>query len=258
MVPIGYLEPNPHQPRAILDDGAIDELAASVRDIGILEPLVVVRKGRKRYIVIAGHRRLAAAQKAALLMVPCVVQELDKEDFLMYSLVENLQRTDLTAMEEASALRELIDQLGWTYREAAAKIGKSATFVNDRLLLNDLYKDVRQALIEGHISLKKAIELGKIPNERLRARLLKKGNEGTLDEFKQMIEEEISRVKRGRKSYEKSDILPELRDFSERTEGVRIFKDRISIKFSTTQELLETIGKLMTLLKENEDSSEGM
>lgn len=253
LVPIDYLVPNPHQPRAALDDRAMEELVTSVRDIGILEPLVVARKGRKRYIVIAGHRRLAAAQKAELPVVPCIVRDLSNDDFLMYSLIENLQRTDLTAMEESQALRQLIDQFGWTYREAAARIGKSATFVNDRLLLIDLYKDVREALVTGHISLKKAIELGKIPNERMRARLLKKGNEGTLDEFKELIEEEISRVKKGRKAYEKWDVLPELREFSEKTEGVRIYKDRLSIKFTSTSQLLDTIAKLMELLKEGGD-----
>ena len=254
LIPISYLEPNPHQPRTQPDDGGIEELAASVRDIGILEPLVVVRKGRKHYVVIAGHRRLAAAQKAELSMIPCIVRDLNKDEFLMYSLIENLQRTDLSAMEEASSLRQLIAQFNWTYREAAAKIGKSSTFVNDRLLLLELPNDVKQALSEGRLSLKKAIELGKIANERMRARLLRKGNEGTLEEFKQLIEDELSKIKKGRKQYERSNILPELRDFSERAEGIRVFKDRLSIRFTSIQELLTTISKLMELLKEHEDS----
>ncbi|MBM3325686.1 MAG: ParB/RepB/Spo0J family partition protein [Calditrichaeota bacterium] len=254
LIPISYLEANPLQPRLRLLESDIEDLSTSVRDIGILEPLIVVRKGRKRYMIIAGHRRLAAAQMAELASIPCIVRDLNKDEILMYSLIENLQRTDLAAMEEARTLRQLIDQFDWTYREAAAKIGKSAAFVNDRLALLELPEDVKQALNEGRLSLKKAIELGKIPNTRLRARLLKKGNEGTFDEFKQLIEEEVSRVRKGRKPYEKQDLLADLRSYTEQVEGVRVFKDRLSIKFTSTQELIAIISQLIDLLKERESS----
>ena len=253
LVPVDYFEPNPYQPRTSPGDGEIEELAVSIRDVGLLEPLVVARRGRRRFIVIAGHRRLAAAKKAGLQAVPCIVRELRKSEFLMLSLIENLQRTDLTPLEEAQALRQLIKEFGWTYRETAAKIGKSAAFVNDRLLLLDLPEDVKKAMNEGRLSLKKAIEAGKIPNEIIRARLLRKGNEGTLDEFKQMIEEELSRVKTGRKQYQKSDILPALREFSSQIEGVRVTKDRLTIKFESTQDLLAAITLLTELLRESEE-----
>ena len=111
----------------------MEELALSIRDVGVFEPLLVTRRGRKRFIVIAGHRRLEAAKRAGLDAVLCVVLDLSDGEFLHYSLIENLQRANLEPFEEAAAIKQLIELTGFTYREVAAKLGKSAAFVSERL-----------------------------------------------------------------------------------------------------------------------------
>ncbi len=249
VIPIGFLYPNPHQLRTGLEDAGLGDLAASIKDVGVLEPLLVTRKGRKRYILIAGHRRLEAAKQAELSHVPCIVLDLSDDEFLHYSLIENLQRSDLTPLEEATAIRKLIDLTGLTYREIASKLGKSATFVSDRVSLLEMPKDVKEAVIGGRLSLKKALELSKVPIERFRTKLLERGAEGDLEQFKQMIQDEYARRQRTRKPYEKMDLLPELRQFAKTNDAVRIFKNRISLRYDSQEKLHQLLSELVALLQ---------
>lgn len=251
LLPIGYVYPNPHQLRSSIEEEGLEELAASIGDIGILEPLLVYKKGRKRYLLIAGHRRLAAAQRAGLNSVPCIVVDLSEDEVLHYSLIENLQRADLTPFEEAFAIKHLIDQTGMTYREMAARIGKSAGFISDRLALLTLPKDIQEAVAEGKLSLRKALALSEIPVERVRLKLMEQGAGGGIEQFKQLIQREIDKRQRKRKPYEKWDLLPELREYARSREEVHIFKDRISLRYESPESLKQLLAELIDLLRES-------
>ena len=140
IVPIDLLDPNPNQPRQVMGD--LSELMASVAEKGIIEPLIVRQRG-DRYQIIAGERRYHAAVQVGLREVPVIVREVDDAEVMELALVENLQRKDLTAFEEAEALHQLAHRCGYTHEDMARKLGKSRTSVTESLSLNNMPDEVR-------------------------------------------------------------------------------------------------------------------
>ena len=140
LVPIDLLDPNPNQPRQLMGD--LSELMASVAEQGILEPLLVRQRG-SRYQIIAGERRYHAAVQVGLRDVPVIVREVNDTEVMEIALVENLQRKDLTAFEEAEALHQLAHRCGYTHEDLARKLGKSRTAVTESLSLNNMPDEVR-------------------------------------------------------------------------------------------------------------------
>jgi ParB family chromosome partitioning protein len=140
MVPIDLLDPNPHQPRQVMGD--LSELMASVAEKGVIEPLIVRQRGG-RYQIIAGERRYHAAVQVGLRELPVVLREVDDAEVLEIALVENLQRKDLTAFEEAEALQHLAQRCGYTHEDMARKLGKSRTSITEALSLNQMPDEVR-------------------------------------------------------------------------------------------------------------------
>ncbi len=151
-VPIDALHPNPWQPRAPLDDAALDDLVASIRQHGVLQPIVVSQQPDGTYQLIAGERRWRSAQRAGLRVVPAIVKEATPRSSLELALVENIQRQDLNAIEEAAAFRQLLDEHGLTQEQLAERIGKSRVAVTNTLRLLQLPAAARQALVEGTIA----------------------------------------------------------------------------------------------------------
>jgi ParB family chromosome partitioning protein len=143
---------NPHQPRSHFDDAETAELAASIALHGVLQPIVVRATADGAYELIAGERRLRAARIAGLTHIPAVVRESAGEDQLELALVENLQRQDLNAIEEAAAYRELIDRFELSHDEVARKVGKSRVAISNALRLLDLTAETREAIADGRIS----------------------------------------------------------------------------------------------------------
>jgi ParB family chromosome partitioning protein len=141
LIPVEEIQPNPDQPRRALGD--ISELTASIREKGILEPLLV-RKVGGRYQIIAGERRYRAAVEAGLGELPCVVRESSDAEMMELALVENLQRKDLTPFEEADGLSVLAERYGYTHEAMAEKLGKSRSSVTESLSLAAMPEDVRQ------------------------------------------------------------------------------------------------------------------
>jgi ParB family chromosome partitioning protein len=141
LIDIGRIEPNPHQPRK--DFGDLSEMVASVKEKGILEP-ILVRAHDGNYQIIAGERRYQAARLAGLQRVPCIEVDVDARGMLEISLIENLQRRDLTAFEEAAALQRLCDKFRYTHDEIARKLGKSRTVITEALSLNKMPEDVQE------------------------------------------------------------------------------------------------------------------
>jgi ParB family chromosome partitioning protein len=141
LIPVEEIEPNPDQPRQALGDLA--ELAASIREKGVLEPLLV-RKVGGRYEIIAGERRYRAAIEAGLAEVPCVIRESSDAEMMEIALVENLQRKDLTAFEEADGLKVLAEKYGYTHDVMAEKLGKSRSSITEALSLGAMPEEIRQ------------------------------------------------------------------------------------------------------------------
>jgi ParB family chromosome partitioning protein len=150
-VPIADIVPNPEQPRRAFDEEALAGLADSIRRHGLLQPLVVRRVGLG-YELVAGERRLRAARRAGLTSVPVIVRETDPDERLELALIENVQREDLTPLEEAEAYRQLIDGHGFTQEEVAERVGKSRPTVTNALRLLGLPDAVKAQLESGELS----------------------------------------------------------------------------------------------------------
>jgi ParB family chromosome partitioning protein len=152
-VPVDRVERNPDQPRTSFDEAPLGELAASIAVHGVLQPIVVRALADGAYQLIAGERRLRAARLAGLETIPAIVRDGgDGADSLELTLIENLQREDLNAIETALAYRELIDRFGLTHEAVARQVGKSRVAVSNALRLLDLAPETRQAIVEGRIS----------------------------------------------------------------------------------------------------------
>src|SRR5512137_944546 len=141
LIPVEDIEPNPHQPRQTLGDLA--ELTASIREKGVLEPLLVRRHG-SRFQIIAGERRYRAAIEADISELPCVVRESSDAEAMEIALVENLQRKDLTPFEEADGLKVLAETYGYTHEDMAEKLGKSRSTVTESLALAAMPEEIRE------------------------------------------------------------------------------------------------------------------
>jgi ParB family transcriptional regulator, chromosome partitioning protein len=149
---IEEIQPNPHQPRKKFDDQQLQELVDSIREKGILLPLVVRRKGTS-FELIAGERRWRAAQRAGVKEVPILVKDVSESEILELSLIENIQREDLNPIEEADAYKALMDQFHLTQEEISKKVGKDRTTITNIIRLLKLPPEIRQSLSEGAITM---------------------------------------------------------------------------------------------------------
>ena len=158
---------NPNQPRKYFDPEAINQLAESIRQYGVLNPLTVRRTG-EGYELIAGERRLRAAKQAGLLEVPCIVMAASEQDSSALALVENLQRRDLDFFEEAWGFKKLIDTFGLTQEEAARKVGKTQSAVANKLRLLKLSQENIRMIRDGGLTERHARALLRITEEKAR------------------------------------------------------------------------------------------
>ncbi len=152
LLPIDALEPHPDQPRRLFEDAALDELAASIRERGLLQPIVVRARGAS-YQIVAGERRWRAAHRARLAEVPVIVREFDDADTLQVALLENIQRQDLNAIEEAEAYGRLMTEFGHTQDALAKVVHKSRSHVANLLRLLDLPGSVQAQLLGGALTM---------------------------------------------------------------------------------------------------------
>ncbi len=152
-VSIDLIQTNPYQPRRDFEDDKLEELAASIKKHGILQPVVITEiKGREDYFLVAGERRCRAAKMAGLKEIPVVIKKIEKETMLEIALVENLQREDLNPVEEALAYKKLMKELGYTQEEIAQKLGKSRPAVTNSIRLLSLTEPVLKLLRRGVIT----------------------------------------------------------------------------------------------------------
>lgn len=151
-IDIDLIDPSPAQPRTHFDEGRLEELAQSIRSNGIVQPLLVRRRGM-RYQLVAGERRWRAAQRAALDRVPAVVRDIPDDKLLELALIENIQRQELNAIEEAHAYKRLIETLGLTQEMVAQRVGRDRSFVTNYLRLLRLPQDIQSLVEEEKISM---------------------------------------------------------------------------------------------------------
>jgi ParB family chromosome partitioning protein len=175
MLPVGALTPQPGQPRRVFDEVALEELAQSIAARGVLQPILVRPHGRN-YQIVAGERRWRAAQRARLHEVPVIVRELDDADTFEIALLENIQRRDLNAVEEADAYKRLISEFGHTQEALAKLVHKSRSHIANLLRLLDLPEAVLSLLADGKIDMGHARALIGVPDvERLAADVVARG-----------------------------------------------------------------------------------
>lgn len=194
-IEVSKISPNPNQPRKEFSAEAILKLASSIREHGIIQPLIV-RKSRDGYELIAGERRLRAAKELGLSSVPCVVSQISDERSAEASIIENLIREDLSVFEEASAIESLIDIYGLTQEEVARKLSCSQPYIANKLRLLRLSKRERELIGEASLTERHARALLRIQDEELRMNTLLKIIENGLNVTKseELIEGVLSRV----------------------------------------------------------------
>lgn len=152
-LPIELLQPGQYQPRKIMTDDALEELASSIKAQGVIQPIVVRSVGEKKYEIIAGERRWRASQLAQLDEVPCLIKDIPDEAAIAMALIENIQREDLNAMEEATALQRLMQEFSLTHQQTADAVGKSRTTVTNLLRLLTLTEPCRVMLERGDLEM---------------------------------------------------------------------------------------------------------
>ena len=165
-LPIAAISPNPDQPRTCFSREGLEELAASIQELGVLQPLSVRRSKNGGYELISGERRLRASRMAGLTEVPCILVSVDSQGSSLLALVENLQRRDLNFVEEATALAKLIETYHLSQEEAARRIGKSQSAVANKLRLLQLTGDQRQFVLDNNLTERHARAVLRLPENR--------------------------------------------------------------------------------------------
>ncbi|MEE1370609.1 MAG: ParB/RepB/Spo0J family partition protein [Bacilli bacterium] len=163
-IPVSEIRPNPYQPRKTFNDEALNELAESIKNYGVFQP-IIVKKGLRGYDLIAGERRLRASKIAGLTKIPAIVKEFTDDEMREISLLENIQRENLTAIELAWAYKGIIDNLDIRQEDLAQKIGKSRSHVTNTLGLLNLPKSVQEMILNGDISMGHARVLSKMDDD---------------------------------------------------------------------------------------------
>jgi ParB family chromosome partitioning protein len=254
-LPVGNIAPNPKQPRQVFDEDAMAELVHSIREVGLLQPVVVRSTGEDRYELIMGERRLRATQEAGLSTIPAIVRDTADDALLRDALLENLHRAQLNPLEEAAAYQQLLDDFGCTHDELASRIGRSRPQISNTLRLLKLSPAVQRRVAAGVLSAGHARTLLGVPEadlqDRLAARVVAEGiSVRGLEELVAVGEiggpEPQARRRARTPAPELSDLIDRLSDrFDTRVKvDVGRSKGRITIEFASVEDL-QRIVRLM-------------
>lgn len=203
-IPLQKLVANPYQPRKIFEDEAIEELAQSIREHGIIQPIVVRKKGSK-YEIVVGERRFRAAKLANLNEIPAIVKEMSEEQMMEVAILENLQREDLTPIEEAEAYQSLIEKLNFTQEDLAKRLGKSRPHITNHIRLLQLPDVVRQMVNDGQLSmghgrtllgLKNKKRIPEVANKVIKHHLNVRQLENLIKEYNENVSRETPKTKK--------------------------------------------------------------
>ncbi|MBR4671758.1 MAG: ParB/RepB/Spo0J family partition protein [Bacilli bacterium] len=164
-LPVDELRPNPYQPRKVFDEDKLNELANSIKEHGIFQPIIVKKSSIKGYEIIAGERRVKACKIAGIEKIPAIVRDFTDEQMMEIALLENLQRENLNSIEEAMAYKNLLDAMKVTQEELAKRLGKSRSHITNMLGLLNLPEEVKDMIVEEKISMSHARVLSKMENK---------------------------------------------------------------------------------------------
>lgn len=255
-IAVSQLDPNPDQPRRTFDTQALEALAESIRQAGVLQPLLVVENGA-RYRIVAGERRYRAARMAGLQSVPCVVRDMTEQERMEAALIENLQREDLNPIEEAAGIRALMEECGYTQELSAKRVGRSRPAVANLLRLLQLPESIRELVKAGELSAGHARVLAGLADESRQLALAERAvREGmSVRELEKLAAQTMEKPAKP----EPKPLPSELNDMQERLQnvlGVRtalhgnLKKGKIILQYDSAEEL-EAIYEAMERL-ENE------
>lgn len=196
VIEVDHIDPNPEQPRLAYDEATLDELAASIREHGVLQPILVRPTDGGRYQLIAGERRWRASKIATRATIPALVEDIDDDTALEISIIENLQREDISPLDEASMYDRMVREHGYSIRKLAEKLGKDKGYLENRLRLADAPPEIRALVSVRKDTLSHAYELMKVENPRKRKRLAEQvaRNELSLVKLRERIEGRPPRV----------------------------------------------------------------
>ncbi|MGX7364569.1 ParB/RepB/Spo0J family partition protein [Aerococcus suis] len=216
-VALDKIRPNPYQPRTHFDDEALEELAASIREQGVFQPVILRESAIKGYEIIAGERRFRAAKRAGLETIPAIVRDMSDDAMVEVAIIENLQREDLSPLEEATAYKNMMEQLHLTQDEVSQRLGKSRTHVANHIRLLGLNDDVKELVQTGALSMGQARTLLGLKNKKDQSRLAKKVvNEGMtvrhLEKLIQTLNEPVQKVTKTPKQPPKPAYIRESED----------------------------------------------
>ena len=252
-LPVGSIRAGQYQPRHRFDEAALDELAASIKSQGLIQPIVVREAGRGQYELIAGERRWRAAKKAGLAEIPAVIRDIPAQSVLAVALIENIQREELTALEEAHALRRLIDEFRLSQQQAADAVGRSRAAVTNLLRLLELPATIRELLDDGRIEMGHARALLTLPAPRAIALAEKTANQGwSVRELEQAVR--LAQLPKSSGKSGKRDVDPDIaaleRELSENL-GTRVEiahgrggRGKLTIRYHSADELEGILEKL--------------
>ncbi len=195
IVPVDRIDSNPQQPRLAFNQETLDELAASIREHGVLQPILVRPTGQNRYQLVAGERRWRASKQAGLETIPALIEEIDDDTALEISIIENLQREDISPLDEAAMYDRMVREHGYSIRKLADKIGKDKGYLENRLRLADAPPEIRELVSLRKDTLSHAYELMKVDDPKKRRRLADQVARGelTLIKLRDKIEGRRSR-----------------------------------------------------------------
>ena len=253
-ISIDEIDPNASQPRRDFDKEALEQLADSIREAGVLSPILVVENGM-RYRIVAGERRYRASRLAGLETVPCIVRSMTNEQQMEAALIENLQRQDLNPIEEAAAIRSLMQECGYTQEQAARKLGKSRPAIANALRLLNLPKAVTDLVVTGDLSAGHARVLAGLDSE---ARQLELAHQCVLHGYSVRRLEELAKARPAvRQAAPKREAGPELmalQNAMREALGLKTTlsgtetRGKITLSYNSAQELehlYEVIGRLL-------------
>ncbi len=240
-IDINLIDPNPRQPRTIFDQDALQELVASIKEIGILQP-PVVRKAGGRYELIMGERRLRAAKLAGLLRIPVIIRQTPNNELLREALIENIHRSQLNALEEGAAYSQLLNDFNCTQEELAKKLGRSRTVITNTIRLLNLPTSVQQKVAAGTISAGHARALLGLSDsstiEKLANRIVAEGlSVRTIEEIIA-----ISKPENKRKSGKTKKSSPELKELGDQLGDVLDTRVRIESGSGKGEIIIEYAG----------------
>lgn len=255
-LPTGSITPNPRQPRRTFDEEALDELASSIREVGLLQPVVVRMVMPGHYELIMGERRWRASQRSGLTVIPAIIRETADTDLLRDALIENMHRQQLDPLEEAAAYQQLLDDFGATHEQLARKIGRSRPHISNTLRLLNLPPAVQKRVAAGVLSAGHARALLSLDNpdvqERLAHRIVAEGlSVRAVEEIVAVGDEDQSRPHRRQGA---KPVAPGLRDLADRLSDaletrVKVElgrrKGRITVEFASLDDL-DRIVKAMS------------